>query len=138
MECSDSKVKKGVVKKMTEEAVKRLLQSYSELKARKDILDKIQNYSHNADNREEYSPIVIKIQIIESALEILKEDERKIVSWHLVDRIKWSEIEKMYEEEVGTELNYSERTFKRIQKNALKKMGLFLPEGEFKEYINES
>ncbi len=107
------------------------------MKARKDILDKIQNYSHNVDNREEYSQIVIKIQIIESALEILKEDERKIVSWHLIEKIKWSEIEKMYEEQVGTEFRYSERTFKRIQKNALKKMGAFLSEGEFKEYINE-
>lgn len=123
---------------MTEEAVKRLLKSYSELKARKNILDKIQNYFHNADNHEEYSQIIVKIQIMESALEILKEDERKIVSWHLIDKIKWSEIEKMYEEEVGTELNYSERTFKRIQKNALQKMGAFLSQGEFKEYINES
>ncbi len=43
-----------------------------------------------------------------------------------------------YEEQVGTELNYSERTFKRIRKNALKKMESFLSEGEFKEYINES
>lgn len=59
---------------MTEEAVKCFLKSYSELKARRDILDKIRNYSHSAENNEMYSELVIKIQIIESALEILKEE----------------------------------------------------------------
>ena len=121
---------------MTEEAIKSFLKSYSELKARRDILDKIQTYSHNANDNEEYSQIVIKIQIIESVLEILKEDERKIVSWHLIDNIKWSEIEEIYEKQVGTAFNYSDRTFKRIQKNALKKIEAFLSKNEFMEYIN--
>lgn len=121
---------------MTVEAVKCFLKSYSELKARRDILEKIQNFSNKADTNEEYSQIVIKIQIIESALKILKEDERKIILWHLIDDIKWSEIEKLYEEQVGTEYNYSERTFKRIQKNALNKIEVFLSKSESKEYIN--
>ena len=120
---------------MTEEAIKSFLKSYSELKARRDILDKIQTYSHNANDNEEYSQIVIKIQIIESVLEILKEDERKIVSWHLIDNIKWSEIEEIYEKQVGTELNYSVRTFKRIQKNALKKFEDFISKNKFEQYI---
>lgn len=121
---------------MTEEAVKCFLKSYSELKARRDILEKIQNFSNKADTNEEYSQIVIKIQIIESALEILKEDEKKIISWHLIGDITWSEIENLYEQQVGTAFNYSERTFKRIQKNALKKIGMFLSKGEFNEYIS--
>lgn len=121
---------------MTEEAIKEFIKSYPELKARGDILDKIQNYSQNADKNEEYSQIDIKIQIIESALEILKEDEKKIILWHLVDEITWNEIGSLYEEQVGTEYNYSDRTFKRIQQNALKKIEAFFSKGDFKEYIN--
>ncbi len=121
---------------MTEEAIKEFIKSYPELKARRDILDKIQKYSQNADKNEEYSQIAIKIQIIESALEILKEDEKKIILWHLIDEKTWKEIEDLYGKEVGTAFNYSDRTFKRIQQNALKKIELFLSKGEFKEYIN--
>lgn len=43
---------------MTEEAVKCFLKSYSELKARRDILDKIRNYSHSAENNEMYSNLL--------------------------------------------------------------------------------
>ncbi len=123
---------------MTVEAVKEFVKSYSELKARRDVIDKIQEYSHNKDNDwdKEYSLIAIKIQIIESALGILKEDERKIVLWHLIDGKTWNEIENLYEEQVGTEYNYSDRTFKRMKQNALKKMEAFLSKGEFKGYIN--
>lgn len=56
--------------------------------------------------------------------------------WHLIDNIKWSDIEDLYEKQVGTAFNYSDRTFKRIQKNALKKIEVFLSKSEFKEYIN--
>lgn len=121
---------------MTDESIKKFIKSYPELKARRDVLDKIQNYSQDAEHKKEYCLITIKIQIIESALEILKEDEKKIILWHLIDEITWNEIGKLYEQQVGTEYNYSDRTFKRIQQNALKKIEVFLSKGEFKEYIN--
>lgn len=121
---------------MTDEAIKEFIKSYPELKAKRDILDKIQNYAQGTEHNKEYSQIAIKIQIIESALGILKADEKKIVLWHLIDEITWNEIENLYEEQVGTAYNYSDRTFKRIQENALKKMKAFFSKGEFKEYIN--
>lgn len=121
--------------KMTEETVKEFIKSYSELKAKRDIIDKIQKYSHNDFNDNEYSQLMIKIQIIESALEILTEDEKKVILLHLIDNIKWTEVERLYEKQVGMEFNYSERTFKRIQKNALKKIGEFIRKNDFERYI---
>lgn len=121
---------------MTEESIKEFIKSYPDLKAKRDILDKIQIYSQNAEKDEEYSRITIKIQIIESALEILKENEKKIVLWHLVDEKTWTEIEELHEERAGTKYNYSNRTLKRMQQNALKKMEAFLSKSGFQEYIS--
>ncbi len=122
---------------MTEEAVKEFIKSYSELKARKAVIDKIQEYSHNKDDdlAKEYSVLAIKIQIIESALNILTEDEKQIVFLHLLDNIKWSEVKSLYQQQVGMELNYSERTFFRIQKNALKKIENFISNSHLEQYI---
>ncbi|MBD5452209.1 MAG: sigma-70 family RNA polymerase sigma factor [Lachnospiraceae bacterium] len=122
---------------MTEETVKEFVRSYSELKARRDVIDKIRKYSHNEsiDEDQEYSQLAIKIQIIESALELLTEDERTIIYLHLIDNVKWSEVKSIYEQKVGTEFNYSERTFMRIQKNALKKIETFVSKNKFEQYI---
>ena len=123
---------------MTEETVKGFIRSYSELKARRDVIDKIRKYSHNESINEdqEYSQLVIKIQIIESALELLTEDEKNIILLHLIDNVKWSEIKSIYEQRVGTEFNYSERTFMRIQKNALKKIEDFISKSKLEQYVS--
>ena len=121
---------------MTEEAVKSFLKSYSELKARRDILDKIQSYSRDMDESNTYSQLMIKIQIIESSLEILTEDEKQVILLHLINNVKWTEIEELYEKQVGMELNYSNRTFKRIQKNALKKIEDFISKNKFEQYVS--
>lgn len=121
---------------MTEEAIKSFLKSYSELKARRDILDKIQSYSRDMDESNTYSQLMIKIQIIESSLEILTEDEKQVILLHLINNVKWTEIEELYEKQVGMELNYSNRTFKRIQKNALKKIEDFISKNKFEQYVS--
>lgn len=119
---------------MTEETVKEFMKTYSELKAQKEIRDKIQEYSSDKKADKDSSQLEIKIQIIESALEILTENERKIVMLHLINGVKWSEIQTIYEKQVGMELSYSERTFKRIQKSALEKIGKFLSKNHFEDY----
>lgn len=124
--------------KMTGETVKEFIKSYSELKAKRDVIEKIQKYSQNENNDsdKEYSELVIKIEIIESALKLLTEDERKIILLHLVDNIKWSKVKLIYEEQVGMEFNFSERTFIRIQKNALEKIENFISKNKFEQYID--
>lgn len=129
---------RSMIIKMTEETVKKFIRSYSELKARRDVIDKIRKYSYNESINEdqEYSQLVIKIQIIESALELLTEDEKNIILLHLIDNVKWSEIKSIYEQRVGTEFNYSERTFMRIQKNALKKIEDFISKSKLEQYVS--
>ena len=124
--------------KMTGETVKEFIKSYSELKAKRAVIEKIQKYSQNENNDsdKEYSELVIKIEIIESALKILTKDEKKIILLHLVDNIKWSKVKLIYEEQVGMELNFSERTFIRIQKNALEKIENFISKNKFEQYID--
>lgn len=123
---------------MTEEKVKEFVKSYSKLKAKKDVMDKIHKYKQDEDKNEdkEYSKLIIKIEIIESALNLLTKNEKRIIILHLVDNKKWKEVMSIYEQQVGTEFNYSERSFLRIQKNALKKIGNFLLENGFEQYIN--
>lgn len=124
---------------MTEEMIKNFIKSYSELRARRDIFDKIRIYSHNENNdsdENEYSQLAIKMQIIESALEFLTEDEKKIIQLRLIDNTKWTEVKSIREQEVGIESNYSERTFMRIQKSALKKIEDFISENKLEQYIN--
>jgi len=52
-----------------------------------------------------------------------------------LDNIKWSEVKSLYQQQVGMELNYSERTFFRIQKNALKKIENFISNSHLEQYI---
>lgn len=122
---------------MTKEKVKEFVKSYSELKSKRNVVEKIHKYSQNENKNQdmEYSEIVIKIEIIESALKLLSKDERNIILLHLVDDIKWKDVMSIYEQQVGAEFNYSERSFLRIQENALKKIEKFLLENGFEQYI---
>ena len=124
--------------KMTGETVKEFIKSYSELKAKRDVIEKIQKYSQNENSNsdKEYSELVIKIEIIESALKLLTKDEKNIILLHLIDDKKWKEVMSIYEQQVGMEFNYSERSFLRIQKNALKKIENFLLENGLEQYID--
>ena len=123
---------------MTGETVKEFIKSYSELKAKRDVIEKIQKYSQNENSNsdKEYSELVIKIEIIESALKLLTKDEKNIILLHLIDDKKWKEVMSIYEQQVGMEFNYSERSFLRIQKNALKKIENFLLENGLEQYID--
>ena len=118
-----------------QDKIKNFIKSYTELKAKKEILDTIMRYSSDIKNKDEYSLLVIKIQIVESCLQILTSDERDIVFSHLINNLKWNEISEIYGEKFGMEFNYSERTFKRIQKSALSKIENFIYRNKFEAYI---
>lgn len=120
---------------MTEESVKDFMKSYPQLKAKKDVMDRIEELAPDENDQEEHANLKIKLQIIESALQVLTKDERDIVMLHLIENVKWTEIAARYEEQLGTELNYSDRTFKRIQKNALAKIEEFITKNQFEKYI---
>lgn len=121
-----------------EEEIKKYIQSYRELKAKKEILEKIMQVEQKDSKHEEYKVLEIKIQIIVSCLQILEKNEREIVSWHLIERLKWNEIAVMCQEQSGAMPDYSERTLKRIQKNALQKIEYFISENKWEEYMKNT
>lgn len=122
---------------MSEEQIKSFIKSYKTLKAKKEILDKIAETESSKDDIdiEEYNKTKIKIQIIESALEILDKSEKEIVLLHLIENNKWNEIILRYEAQKGMEGSYSDRTFKRIQQSALQKIEDFIVRNQFEKYI---
>ena len=115
-----------------QEDIKRFIKSYPELKAKKEITDKINKFSSDSRDNKEYSLMEIKIQIIESCLKILTKDEREILYAHLIDNLKWSEIVDLKSNKNSI---YSERTYKRIQKSALSKIENFIDENKIENYI---
>ena len=124
---------------MLEEQIKSFIKSYKSLKAKKEILDKIAETASLKDDIdiEDYNKTKIKMQIIESSLEILDKSEKEVVLLHLIENNKWNEIISIYEAQKGMEGSYSDRTFKRIQQNALQKMEEFVFLNKFEKYINE-
>lgn len=118
-----------------QEDIKRFIKSYPELKAKKEITDKINKFSSDSRDNKEYSLMEIKIQIIESCLKILTKDEREILYAHLIDNLKWSEIVDLKSNKNSI---YSERTYKRIQKSALSKIENFIDENKIENYIFHS
>ena len=88
---------------MSEEQIKSFIKSYKTLKAKKEILDKIAETESSKDDIdiEDYNKTKIKIQIIESALEILDKSEKEIVLLHLIENNKWNEIISRYEAQKG-------------------------------------
>ena len=123
------------VGKIMEEKLKAFIKSYGELNAKKEILNKIMEISSDKRDAAEYAELQVKIQLIESCLQMLPKDERKIVSLHLIENLKWSEVAEQYEKQVGAECNYSERSFKRIQKNALHRIKDFICKNQWENYI---
>lgn len=123
---------------MSEEQIKSFIKSYKTLKAKKEILDKIAETESSKDDIdiEDYNKTKIKIQIIESALEILDKSEKEIVLLHLIENNKWNEIISRYEAQKGMEGSYSDRTFKRIQQSALQKIEDFIVRNQFEKYID--
>ncbi len=123
---------------MSEEQIKSFIKSYKSLKAKKEILDKIAETASAKDDIdiEDYNKTKIKIQIIESALEILDKSEKEIVLLHLIENNKWNEIILRYEAQKGMEGSYSDRTFKRIQQSALQKIEDFIVRNQFEKYID--
>ena len=123
---------------MSEEQIKSFIKSYKTLKAKKEILDKVAETESSKDDIdiEDYNKTKIKIQIIESALEILDKSEKEIVLLHLIENNKWNEIISRYEAQKGMEGSYSDRTFKRIQQSALQKIEDFIVRNQFEKYID--
>lgn len=76
-------------------------------------------------------------KIIEETLNILNQKERLIIETHVIRHHTWAETMVIFSEKNGQGYERSERTLKRIQSSALKKMVDFINQSSLKEYFHE-
>lgn len=123
---------------MTETEVKNLLQDLVKKKIWYEILVECYgNKDGNQGSREERKRrLEIQIDIIEKSINVLSEEEKFIVSKHLIDGKRWKDTLAAYVEVFGKDRERSERTLKRIQKRAIGKMTKMLGKQDIEEWIN--
>ncbi len=80
----------------------------------------------------------VQLRIIGETLNILNRNERFIIETHLVHHHTWAETMAIFSEKSGQGRDRSERTLKRIQSGALKKMVNFINHSPLKEYFHET
>ena len=114
---------------MSEQEVKLLIKSLKTLKIKQEAMNKVEKLTGNImDEKEEYEKISLLITVLEAGIDILKKEEKEIVELHLVEKFTWNEIAEFYEEKVGKAFVYSDRTYKRIQQRAIRRIQEFMIE----------
>lgn len=79
-----------------------------------------------------------QFKIIEQTLNILSPNEKFVIETHLIDHQTWTETTRLFTEKYGENCERSERTLKRIQSRALKKMVSFINRSPLKECFRET
>jgi hypothetical protein len=121
---------------MTEVQLKNLLRQLHAAQIQNSILEKCQVLDER-NNSEQQTCSNLQIEILENALDILKYDEKFIIETHLVYQYTWPETTKLFSEKYGKEYERSERTLKRIQSKAIKKLLDFINHSLLKNYFDE-
>lgn len=123
---------------MTYESTKKLLQSFSKLKVKLHILQNYLKTTHSPQAYiiEDYNKINFLTDSIEACFTILSEEENFIIDQHIIKHYTWKEVEQLYEKRWGKTNGRSERTLKRMQKNALKKITMYINEFSLEQYIS--
>ena len=111
------------------QGAREMLSSLPKLRSKMKILEKEKELIKEQKKvREEFMTDYIKtamdLEIAEASMGILSKQD--IVEKHIIWKYTWNEIMTEYEKEKGFENALSERSLKRIQENALKKVDEFL------------
>ena len=113
------------------QGAREMLSSLPKLRSKMKILEKEKELIKEQKKvREEfmtdYIQVAMDLEIAEASMGILSKQEQDIVEKHIIWKYTWNEIMTEYEKERGFENALSERSLKRIQENALKKVDEFL------------
>lgn len=121
---------------MTEKQLKKLLSQFNATQIEISLLEECSRLSKNTSEDLLYHGN-IQFRIIRETLNILNRNERFIIENHLICHHTWSETTILFAKETGAKGERSERTLKRIQSRALKKMVSFINNSQLKEYFHE-
>lgn len=122
---------------MTEIQLKKLLRQLHAAQIQDSLLEECSKISKSNPETLPYSGNV-QLRIIVETLNILSRNERFVIETHLVYHHTWTETMTLFSEENGPGCGRSERTLKRIQSRALKKMVNFINRSQLKEYFHKT
>lgn len=122
---------------MTEAQLKKILRQLHAAQIQDSLLEEYSEISKNNPENHLYKENA-QFRIIEKTLNILSRNERFIIETHLVYHHTWLETTMLFKEKSGLVGERSERTLKRIQSSALKKMVSFINRSSLKEYFQEN
>ena len=126
-----------MLRKMTEIQLKKLLRQLHAAQIQDSLLEEYSEISKDSSDNHSYKGNA-QFRIIEETLNILSRNERFVIETHLVYHHTWSETMMFFAEKSGPGCERSERTLKRIQSSALKKMVNFINLSALKEYFHET
>lgn len=107
---------------MDERQLKKYLYDFYSLEAESKLLKTCIHTYNNTPMLPLYKEKLFQMQILSDAKAILNKTELFVIETHLIKHCTWSETAKLFSIEYGKEMERSERTLKRLQNKALKKM----------------
>lgn len=121
---------------MTETQLKKLLQQLHAAKIQASLLEECSNCCKDNDTILQYAKH-LQLKILTDTMNILSHNEKFVIESHLIYHHTWIETTKLFSEVYGKNCELSERTLKRIQSKALKKMVTFINGSPLKNYFDE-
>jgi hypothetical protein len=114
---------------MSTAVIKAILSQYRQWKAGHAVALSLYKRS-NADDAQALRKK--KVAMVQSWLSILSDEQRFVVTKHLLDRLPWPYVVIEYEKRWGAKVGKAERTLKRYQSQALHKIAAFIDNSEHK------
>jgi hypothetical protein len=118
---------------MTEKCLKKLLQDFIAMQEKEILLKPHPEVLNSPDWKNQG----FQIKVLKSAMSILTKKENFIIESHLILHNTWPETYDLFEERYGSKNSCSDRTLKRIQNKALKKMLDFINSLSVKNCSND-
>lgn len=111
---------------MTESQLKTYLLDFKSIQITASLWNSHPALRSSVENQKIYENLLLQVAVLENALIILDPVERFIIETHLIEHKTWDETAGIFEEKCGIQNGRSERTYKRLQAKALKKIFTFI------------
>lgn len=122
---------------MTETELKKLLRDLHTIKTQIDILKNCLDIRNDESTLMQYNKRSLQVKILMDSIAILSEVEIFVIDTHLVCHYTWVETTRIFSEKYGNSNGKSERTLKRIQRRAIKRMLKFINVLPIEVYFDE-
>lgn len=107
---------------MTEIQLKKTLRDFDIIQKKIKLQKQRQDIYGNAGTMPAYKNDELRAMVIADVMDILCMEEVFVIQTHLIEHHTWTETTELFSKKYGREKERSERTLKRIQNRAVKKM----------------